>query len=43
MREVKDLGEGYRFKERGSSSALGVESGEIWNSRVVLLKKIKLK
>ena len=28
MREVKDLGEGYRFKERGSSSALGGESGE---------------
>ena len=29
MREVKDLGEGYRFKERVSSSALGGKSGEI--------------
>ena len=29
VREVKDLGEGYRLKERDSSSALGGESGEI--------------
>ena len=43
MCEVKVLEEGYRFKERGSSSALGGESGEIKNSRVALLKKIKLK
>ena len=43
MREVEDFGEGYRFKEKGSSSALGGESGEIKNSRVALLKKIKLK
>ena len=43
VREVEDFGEGYRFKEKGSSSALGGESGEIKNSRVALLKKIKLK
>ena len=43
VHEVKDLGEGQRFKERGSSSALGGETEEIQNSRVILLKKIKLK